>query len=35
MSNAPASPPAASGRASMKKGLSQHVKAYKHVWVFV
>lgn len=27
--------PAAGGRAGMKKELSDHFKAYKHVWVFV
>jgi len=27
--------PAAGGRASMKKELPEHLKAYKHVWVFV
>lgn len=27
--------PAADGRASMKKELPEHFKAYKHVWVFV
>ena len=35
MSNAPASPPAGGGRASMKKELPEHFKAYRHVWVFV
>ena len=37
MTDAPkAAPPAAGGsRASMKKELSDHFKAYKHVWVFV
>ena len=27
--------PAAAGRASTKKELPEHFKAYKHVWVFV
>ncbi len=31
----PAAPPAASGRAGMKKELPEHFKAYKHVWVFI
>lgn len=29
------SAPAAGGRAGMKKELSEHFKAYKHVWVFI
>jgi electron transfer flavoprotein alpha subunit len=37
MSDKPAPAPAASGgsRAGMKKELSDHFKAYKHVWVFI
>ena len=36
MSTTPATPPAAGGsRASMKKELPEHFKAYKGVWVFV
>ena len=35
MSNAPASPQAGGGRASMKKELPERFKAYRHVWVFV
>jgi electron transfer flavoprotein alpha subunit len=36
MSNATKTPaPAASGRASTKKELPEHFKAYKHVWVFI
>lgn len=31
----PAPPPRAGGRASMKKELPEHFKAYRHVWVFV
>ncbi|MGJ0395180.1 MAG: electron transfer flavoprotein subunit alpha/FixB family protein [Methylocystis sp.] len=34
MSNAPKAP-AAAGRASTKKELPEHLKSYKHVWVFV
>ncbi len=34
MTGKPATP-AAGGRAGMKKELSEHFKAYKHVWVFV
>ncbi|MGA7803311.1 MAG: electron transfer flavoprotein subunit alpha, partial [Bradyrhizobium sp.] len=38
MSNATKTPvktPAAGGRASTKKELPEHFKAYKHVWVFI
>ncbi|MGO9546002.1 MAG: electron transfer flavoprotein subunit alpha/FixB family protein [Rhodomicrobium sp.] len=36
MTTKPASQaPAAGGRAGMKKELSEHFKAYKHVWVFI
>jgi electron transfer flavoprotein alpha subunit len=35
MSEAPSPPPAAAGRAGMKKELPEHFKAYRHVWVFV
>ena len=35
MSNAPASPQAGGGRASMKKELPERFKSYRHVWVFV
>ena len=36
MSDTAKRPPAAGGsRAGMKKELSEHFKAYKHVWVFV
>src|SRR5215471_4595364 len=35
MSNAPKTPAAAGGRASTKKELPEHFKAYKHVWVFI
>ena len=31
----PTAPSAAGSRAGMKKELSDHFKAYKHVWVFV
>ena len=31
----PATPARAGGRASMKKELPEHFKAYRHVWVFV
>jgi electron transfer flavoprotein alpha subunit len=31
----PAKPQAAGSRASMKKELSEHFKAYRHVWVFI
>ena len=31
----PTKTPAASGRASAKKELPEHLKAYKHVWVFI
>lgn len=34
MSNAPKAP-AAAGRAATKKELPEHLKSYKHVWVFV
>ncbi|MEW6596390.1 MAG: electron transfer flavoprotein subunit alpha/FixB family protein [Pseudomonadota bacterium] len=36
MTTQPAAPPPANqGRATMKKALPEHFKAYKHVWVFV
>lgn len=35
MTDKPATPAAAGGRAGMKMELSEHFKQYKHVWVFV
>ncbi|BBE71971.1 electron transfer flavoprotein subunit alpha/FixB family protein [Oharaeibacter diazotrophicus] len=35
MSEKPAAPAPAAGRAAMKKELPEHFKAYRHVWVFV
>ena len=36
MSDTAKRPPATGGsRAGMKKELSEHFKAYKHVWVFI
>jgi len=33
--NATPTPPRPGGRAAMKKELPEHLKAYKHVWVFI